>query len=56
MAPNTGLTSLGLIHPLVPSLVIHHYFVNSLVPLSGFKEIFLVNFSVVLKGRINPNC
>lgn len=55
MALNTGLTSLGLIHPLDPSVVIHHYFVNSPILLSRFKEIFLVNFLVVLK-EISSNC
>lgn len=48
MVPNTGLTSLG------SSLVVLH-FVNSLVPLYRFKEIFWPTFLVVLKDRISPN-
>ena len=55
MALNTGLTSLGLIHSLDPSVVIYHYFINSLILLSRFKEIFLVNFLVVFK-EISSNC
>lgn len=55
VTPNTGLTSLGFVHPLDPSLVIYHYFVNSLVPLIRFKEVFWLTFLVALKGRISLN-